>query len=48
MMIYLMNERARIRVNTHVGNTRMINAKENVKQGTVFGPKLCSVVTQSE
>ena len=39
MMIYLMNERAII-VDTPVEYTRMINAKEIIKQGTVFGPKL--------
>ena len=44
-MIYLMNKKAEITINTPVGETEEITAKEIVKQGTIFGPKLCCVST---
>ena len=47
MMIYKMNERARITIETPAGDTGEVKVQEIVRQGTVFGPKLCCVSTQS-
>ena len=40
-----MNERAVFRVSTPAGLTKEVEVKEIVKQGTVFGPKLCCAST---
>ena len=45
-MIYNLNRRAVITVETPVGRTTKFTAKEIVKQGTVFGPLLCCASTQ--
>ena len=47
MMIYKMNERARITIETPAGDTGEVKVQEIVRQRTVFGPKLCCVSTQS-
>ncbi len=44
-MVYLLNKVAHIVIKTPVGNTEEISMNEIVKQGTVFGPKLCGVST---
>ena len=40
-MVYKLNQEAKFRVDTPCGKTEEIKVKEIVKQGTVFGPKLC-------
>ena len=40
-MIYKLNQQAHFKVNTPGGVTQEIVVKEIVKQGTVYGPKLC-------
>ena len=47
LMIYKMNERAKITIETPAGDTNEIVVHEIVRQGTVFGPKLCCVSTQA-
>ena len=47
MMIYKMNERAKITIETPAGDTGEVKVQEIVIQGTVFGAKLCYVSTQS-
>ena len=37
-MLYEMNKKAEIIVNTIVGQTESFNVKEIVKQGSIFGP----------
>lgn len=44
-MIYNMNRKARMTIDTPHGKTKVIEQKEIVKQGTVFGPQLCCVST---
>ena len=44
-MIYKLNEKANFKVSTPAGITKEITVKEIVKQGTVFGPKLCCAST---
>ena len=44
-LVYLMNKEARIWIKTPVGITDEIKIEEVVKQGTIFGPKLCCVAT---
>ena len=44
-LIYKMNEKAVFKVVTPVGVTGEKTVKEIVKQGTVFGPKLCCAST---
>ena len=44
-MVYRLNEKANFRVDTPNGITKEINVKEIVKQGTVYGPKLCCAST---
>ena len=44
-MIYKLNEKANFKVSTPAGITKEIKVKEIVKQGTVFGPKLCCAST---
>ena len=45
-MLYEMNKEAHIVIETPVGMTDSITVHEIVKQGTIFGPKLCSVATE--
>ena len=44
-MLYKMNKESHIVIETPVGITDSITVHEIVKQGTIFGPKLCSVAT---
>ncbi len=44
-MVYLLNKEAQIKIKTPVGTTEEIVVKEIVKQGTIFGPKLCCAST---
>ena len=44
-MIYKLNEKAVFKVITPAGETNPITVEEIVKQGTVFGPKLCCAST---
>ena len=44
-MVYRLNEKANFRVDTPNGITKEIKVKEIVKQGTVYGPKLCCAST---
>ena len=46
MMIYEMNKLAKIVINTPIGNTKEIEVSDIVRQGTIFGPKLCCISTQ--
>ena len=45
-MLYEMNKESHIVIETPVGMTDGITVHEIVKQGTIFGPKLCSVATE--
>ena len=45
-MLYEMNKESNIVIETPVGMTDSITVHEIVKQGTIFGPKLCSVATE--
>ena len=40
-MIYMMNKKAKVKVNTPSGLTSEFAVEEIVKQGTILGPKLC-------
>ena len=42
-MLYILNKRVEITIQTPVGETKEIEVKELVKQGTVFGPLMCCV-----
>ena len=44
-MLFKMNEKANIMIKTPAGITEEIKVKEIVKQGTVFGPRLCCAST---
>ena len=44
-LIYELNKKGRAIVDTPVGKTREIEINGRVKQGTIFGPKLCSITT---
>ena len=44
-MVYELNKEARFRVDTPSGLTEEVKVKEIVKQGIVFGPKLCCAST---
>ena len=44
-IIYKLNEEATFKVSTPAGLTNEVHVKEIVKQGTVFGPKLCCAST---
>ena len=46
MLIYELNRKADIVIETPVRMTENITVTEIVKQGTVFGPKLCCVSTE--
>ena len=41
VMLYNMNEKARIMVETPCGNTETFETERTVKQGTIFGTQLC-------
>ena len=45
-MLYEMNKGSNIVIETPVGMTDSITVHETVKQGTIFGPKLCIVATE--
>ena len=45
MLLYEMNREAIFKVSTPVGMTEEVHVKEIVKQGSVFGPKLCCAST---
>lgn len=45
-MIYEMNKTANIIISTPMGKTEEIQVKDIVRQGTIFGPKLCCISTQ--
>ena len=45
-MLYEMNKESHIVIETPVGMTDSITVHDIVKQGTIFGPKLCSVATE--
>ena len=41
IMLYSLNKRVEIAIQTSVGETKEIEVKELVKQGTIFGPLMC-------
>ena len=45
-MLYELNKESNIVIETPVGMTDSITVHEIVKQGTIFGPSLCSVSTE--
>ena len=45
LLLYLMNEEATFKVSTPAGITDEAQVREIVKQGTVYGPKLCCAST---
>ena len=44
-LVYLMNKQSKIQIDTRMGMTNIIEVDEIVRQGTVFGPMLCGIVT---
>ena len=44
MLLYEMNREAIFKVSTPVGMTEEVQVSEIVKQGSVFGPKLCCAI----
>ena len=44
-LVYLMNKQSKIQIDTLMGRTNIIEVDEIVRQGTVFGPMLCGIVT---
>ena len=44
-ILYEMNKKAEIIVDTTVGQTESISIKEIVKQGSIFGPIICCETT---
>ena len=44
-ILYEMNKKAEIIVDTTVGQTESISIKEIVKQGSIFGPIMCCATT---
>ena len=44
-ILYEMNKKAEIIVDTTVGETESISIKEIVKQGCIFGPIMCCATT---
>lgn len=40
--IYEMNKRASITIDTPIGKTNIITVENTVKQGTIYGPRICS------
>ena len=47
-LLYEMNKKAEIIVDTTVGQTESINIKEIVKQGSIFGPVMCCTTTSKQ
>ena len=47
LMLYLMNENAKIKVKTPIGETDVFEVREIVKQGTIWGPEMCCVETDA-
>ena len=47
LMIYLLNKTANIVVKTPVGDTNVFTVTEIVKQGTIWGPEMCCIETDS-
>ena len=45
LLLYKMNEKASFKVSTPAGITEEVQVREIVKQGTVYGPKLCCAST---
>ena len=45
VLIYEMNKYGRAVIETPIGRTEEIEIEGRVKQGTIFGPKLCSITT---
>ena len=46
-MLYEISKESNIVIETLVGMTDSITVHEIVKQGTIFGPKLCSAATEN-
>ena len=44
-MIYKMNEKANAQIDTPIGKTDPIELQEIVRQGTIYGPKICGTST---
>ena len=44
-ILYKMNKKAEIIVDTTVSQTESMNVKQIVKQGTIFGPIMCCATT---
>ena len=47
VMVYLMNEKATVTVRTPIGDAKEFETREIVKQGTVWGPEMCCLETDS-
>ena len=45
-MVYRMNQNANITIMTPAGETSNINVKNVVKQGTIYGPRICNKVVE--
>ena len=45
-IIYRMNQNANIKIMTPAGETSNINVKNVVKQGTIYGPRICNKVVE--
>ena len=46
-MLYMLNKGANIKIRTPVGETDTFECEEIVKQGTIWGPEMCCVTTDS-
>ena len=46
-MLYRMNEEAKIKIRTPLGETDEFTCHEIVKQGTIWGPEMCCIETDS-
>ena len=46
-MLYRMNEEAKIKIRTPLGETDEFKCHEIVKQGTIWGPEMCCIETDS-
>ena len=44
-ILYKMNKKAEIILDTRVSQTESMNVKQIVKQGTIFGPIMCCATT---
>ena len=40
-ILYKLNEAAQVQINVPYGDTKNIEIKEVVKQGTIYGPIMC-------